>query len=116
MALSWHNCPRLDVNQIAFSPQEPKFIDGSIKDNLIGSNEIKKIDFKNILIEVDLINYINSREKGLNTLLEDRGETLPELERMSLARAMINRGQLIILDEPTEGLDITGKESQKPDQ
>ena len=102
-------------SQIAFSPQEPKFIDGSIKDNLIGSNEIKEIDFKNILIEVDLINYINSREKGLNTLLEDRGETLPVgiRKRMSLARAMINRGQLIILDEPTEGLDITGKEKVK---
>ena len=26
-------------NQIAFSPQEPKFIDGSLKDNLIGSKK-----------------------------------------------------------------------------
>ena len=101
--------------QIAFSPQEPKFIDGSIKDNLIGSNEIKEIDFKNILIEVDLINYVNSREKGMNTVLEDRGETLPVgiRKRMSLARAMVNQSQLIILDEPTEGLDITGKEKVK---
>jgi len=51
----------------------------------------------------------------LNTLLEDRGETLPVgiRKRMSLARAMVNRSQLIILDEPTEGLDITGKEKVK---
>ena len=99
-------------NQTAFSPQEPKFIDGSLKDNLIGSNEIKEIDFRNILIEVDLFNYINSREKGLNTLLEERGETLPVgiRKRMSLARAMINRSQILILDEPTEGLDISGRE------
>ena len=99
-------------NQTAFSPQEPKFIDGSLKDNLIGSNEIKEIDFRNILIEVDLFNYINSREKGLNTFLEERGETLPVgiRKRMSLARAMVNRSQLVILDEPTEGLDISGRE------
>ncbi len=99
-------------NQTAFSPQEPKFIDGSLKDNLIGSNKIKEIDFRNILIEVDLFNYINNREKGLNTLLEERGETLPVgiRKRMSLARAMVNRSQLVILDEPTEGLDISGRE------
>ena len=97
---------------IAYSPQEPKFIDGSLKDNLIGSNEIKEADFKNILIEVDLINFINSREKGLNTLLEERGETLPVgiRKRMSLARAMVNQSQLVMLDEPTEGLDMTGRE------
>ena len=99
-------------SQTAFSPQEPKFIDGSLKDNLIGSNEIKETDFRNILIEVDLFNYINSREKGLNTLLEERGETLPVgiRKRMSLARAMVNRSKLVILDEPTEGLDISGRE------
>ena len=51
----------------------------------------------------------------MNTVLEDRGETLPVgiRKRMSLARAMVNQSQLIILDEPTEGLDITGKEKVK---
>ena len=84
-----------------------------MKDNLIGSNEIKEIDFRNILIEVDLFNYINSREKGLNTFLEERGETLPVgiRKRMSLARAMVKQSQLFVLDEPTEGLDNTGRET-----
>ena len=100
-------------DQIAFSPQEPKFIDGSLKDNLIGSNEVKESDFVRILREVDLANYINNRENGINTLLEDRGETLPVgiRKRMSLARAMVKQSQLFILDEPTEGLDKTGKDT-----
>jgi len=100
-------------DQIAFSPQEPKFIDGSLKDNLIGSNEVKESDFLRILKEVDLANYINNRENGINTLLEDRGETLPVgiRKRMSLARAMVKQSQLFILDEPTEGLDKTGKDT-----
>jgi len=100
-------------DQIAFSPQEPKFIDGSLKDNLIGSNEVKESDFVRILREVDLANYINNRENGMNTLLEDRGETLPVgiRKRMSLARAMVKQSQLFILDEPTEGLDKTGKDT-----
>ena len=100
-------------DQIAFSPQEPKFIDGSLRDNLIGSNEVKESDFVRILREVDLANYINNRENGINTLLEDRGETLPVgiRKRMSLARAMVKQSQLFILDEPTEGLDKTGKDT-----
>ena len=100
-------------DQIAFSPQEPKFIDGSLKDNLIGSNEVKESDFVRILREVDLANYINNRENGINTLLEDRGETLPVgiRKRMSLARAIVKQSQLFVLDEPTEGLDKTGKDT-----
>ena len=100
-------------DQIAFSPQEPKFIDGSLKDNLIGSNEVKESEFIRILNEVDLANFINNRENGINSLLEDRGETLPVgiRKRMSLARAMIKHKQLFVLDEPTEGLDIIGRET-----
>ena len=100
-------------DQIAFSPQEPKFIDGSLKDNLIGSKTLDESDFIKILKEVDLTNYINSRENGINTLLEDRGETLPVgiRKRMSLARALVNQSQFFLLDEPTEGLDKTGKDA-----
>ena len=100
-------------NQIAFSPQEPKFIDGSLKDNLIGSNEIRESLFNQILNDVDLTNYMNNRENGINSLIEERGETLPVgiRKRMSLARAMVNQGQLIVFDEPTEGLDKIGRES-----
>ena len=100
-------------DQIAFSPQEPKFIDGSLKDNLIGSNDVKETDFARILREVDLANYINNRENGVNTLLEDRGETLPVgiRKRMSLARAIVKQSQLFILDEPTEALDKTGRDT-----
>ncbi len=100
-------------DQIAFSPQEPKFIDGSLKDNLIGSNEVKESDFVRILREVDLANYINNRENGINTLLEDRGETLPVgiRKRMSLARAMVKQSKLFVLDEPTEGLDKKGRDA-----
>ena len=48
----------------------------------------------------------------MNTVLEDRGETLPVgiRKRMSLARAMVKQSQLIILDEPSEGLDKSGRE------
>ena len=100
-------------DQLAFSPQEPKFIDGTLKDNLVGSNTIEESDFLRIIKEVDLANYINSRENGVDALLEDRGETLPVgiRKRMSLARAMVKSCQLIVFDEPTEGLDKIGRDT-----
>ena len=106
LSKSWYR------DQIAFSPQEPKFIDGTLKDNLIGSNKIEEKIFKKILFEVDLLNYTNNSENGINTVLDNRGETLPFgiRKRISIARAIINQSQLIVFDEPTEGLDKTGKE------
>ena len=80
---------------------------------MIGSNEIRESLFNQILNDVDLTNYMNNRENGINSLMEERGETLPVgiRKRMSLARAMVNQGQLIVFDEPTEGLDKIGRES-----
>jgi ATP-binding cassette subfamily C protein LapB len=99
--------------KIIYSPQEPQFIDGSIRDNIIGENKIDQENLVKILKEVDLINFINSEQNGINKQLDNRGEQLPLgiRKRMSLARALINDGTLAYLDEPTEGLDKEGKKA-----
>ena len=96
---------------IVYSPQEPKFVDGTIKDNIIGESKISQSDLSRILKEVDLINFINSDTSGIRKILDSSGEELPLgiRKRMSFARAMINNGKLVYLDEPTDGLDKVGK-------
>ena len=98
---------------LIYSPQEPRFVDGTIRDNLIGDKKIEQEQFVKILTDTNLINFINSDKNGINKILDSSDEQLPLgiRKRMALARGMINNGKLVYLDEPTEGLDNEGKKS-----
>ena len=98
---------------LIYSPQEPKFVDGTIKDNLIGEMKIEQDQFVKILTETNLISFINSDKNGVNKILDSSDDLLPLgiRKRMALARGMANNGKLVYLDEPTEGLDSEGRKS-----
>ena len=107
LSLNWYR------KQIIYSPQEPKFIDGSLAENIIGTDNIENKVLNTALKDADLLNYINNHEQGINMKLDNRGEELaPGIrKRISIARSIINDGQIVIFDEPTEGLDEVGKQS-----
>ena len=98
---------------LTFLPQEPKFIDGTLLDNLIGPAEIKKDKMTEILKSVDLIDFVNSDPNGIKMPLPNRGEDLPFgiRKRIALARALVINGQIVIFDEPTESIDEKGRNS-----
>ena len=98
-------------SNLTYMPQEPKFVDGSLLDNLIGLSEIKKDKMDEILKSVDLLDFVNSDPKGVHMTLNNRGEDLPFgiRKRMALARALVVSGQIVVLDEPTESIDERGK-------
>ena len=110
----------IEINQLSLNwlrknliyvPQEPKFVDGSLLDNLIGLSEIQKQKMDEILKKVDLNDFVNNDPQGIKMLLSERGENLPFgiRKRMALARALVTDGQIVLLDEPTETLDQKGK-------
>ena len=107
LSLNWYR------KQIIYSPQEPKFIDGSLAENIIGTNKIENKEINAVLKDADLLNYINNHEQGINMKLDNRGEELALgiRKRISIARSIVNDGQIVIFDEPTEGLDEAGKQS-----
>ena len=110
----------IEINQLSlewlrsnliYLPQEPKFIDGTLLDNLLGLTEIKKDKMNEILQSVDLVEFVNSDPKGIKMTMPNRGENLPFgiRKRIALARAMVVSGQISLLDEPTESMDERGR-------
>ena len=105
MQLSWWR------QQVIYLPQEPSFLDASIHENLTILNpEISKEKLTAIITATGLQQFISEHPEGLGHRLSDGGNKLAlgMRRRLALARALVSAGKLVILDEPTEGLDQTG--------
>jgi ABC-type multidrug transport system fused ATPase/permease subunit len=93
--------------RIGYVGAEPFLIQGSLRDNLYYGLSIKVSDeeIHRVLNLVSLENLI--QEKGLNYVIgEDHsGISAGQKQRICLARAILNKPSLLILDEATANLD-----------
>ncbi len=97
--------------QLVYLPQEPRFLAGTLGDAIrAGSPPPDPERMQALLREADLLSWVSGLKDGLSTPLMDEGLHLPlgVRRRLALARALCVDGPLVILDEPTEGLDGQG--------
>ncbi len=93
---------------LAWVPQAPYFTAGTIRENLLlGRPDADENEISTALEAAAAGTVISRLPDGLDTLLGDRGAGLSggELRRLALARAYVCQATLIVLDEPTAGLD-----------
>ncbi len=97
--------------QIIYLPQEPKFLEGSVRENFLAADhDISDAQIRKLLADVGLDEEIDKSVGGLDQVLNTSGSSLSlgVRRRLALARALVNRGKIAILDEPTEGIDAKG--------
>ncbi len=103
--------PRWWRRQVTYLPQEPYFLEGTIRDNILMSNpDLDDNNFEEILEKADLKTFLDRSEKGAEALITNCGLdlSLGIRRRIALARALANDGKIVLLDEPTEGMDPWG--------
>ncbi len=94
--------------QIAMVPQEPVLFDVSIQENIAYSRpNATEQDVHAAARAAGAWDFIQALPKGFDTPIGERGVMLSggQRQRLSLARAFLKDACIIVLDEPTTGLD-----------
>lgn len=97
--------------QVAYLPQEPAFLDLSIRDNLLAVRpDLDEAGLLAVLERAGAARFVAGTPHGLDTVIRNAGRefSLGHRRRLALARALAGGGRLAVFDEPTEGLDAEG--------
>ncbi|MET1024532.1 MAG: thiol reductant ABC exporter subunit CydC [Pseudoxanthomonas sp.] len=98
----WHR-------QVAWLPQDAPVFAGSVRDNLLlGDADADDVRLWQVLAQVRLEGLVRGLPGQLDAWIGEHGRTLSagQARRVALARALLRDAPLLVLDEPTEGLDV----------
>lgn len=92
----------------SYVPQENAIFTGSIAENLrIVNSDATDSELKEALKIADALDFVEALPLGLETVVGERGVNFSEgqVQRLSIARAILCNAPLLIMDEATSALD-----------
>lgn len=97
----------------SYVPQENAIFTGTIAENLrMVNSDATDEELKNALKIADALDFVEALPLGIETMVGERGVNFSEgqVQRLSIARAVLCKAPLLIMDEATSALDSDTEE------